>query len=340
VLNPTVITNANQILTFGDNTPLTCAAGLALNNQLGGVIQSLMIFKGNTNIFQVTGDYALNTLAVNSLNTATGTLAPNTLVSTSKGLVFAAPDGIRNIDFNARVSDPIGAWGEGVSVPFIASVVPSRMCAAFSNGVLRVQTQNGLAAGSPQQQWWFDFTKSVWSGPHTQAASLMAAYSNTFIVTLQGGGGKILSSDTVQSGTSTFVENGVQMSFNWATAILPDTDQMCENCMVEATLMAQLAPSTPIIISAVDQDGAVFDAVTLTNTLQPTIWGAFVWGQSVWQGGTAALYPHALQWSLPIVFRRLGIIATGICAANVRLGRLHMRYQMLGYMLQPQSVGA
>lgn len=331
-LNPTVVTNANQVLTFGDNQPLTCAGGLALQNQLGGVIQALMIFKDVTNIYQVTGDYALNNLSINTLNVATGTFAPNTVQSTSKGLAFVAPDGLRLIDFGATVSDPIGKAGDGITAPFFFSLVPSRMCACYNGGVYRVQVQNGQAVGSPQQQWWYDFVREVWSGPHTQAASLMAAYINTFIVTLQGAGAKLFTSDQVQSTTSTYTENGVALTFNWSTPMLPDIDTMSEIEMIEATLSMALVSGNPVVVSAFDQDSTVFDAVTVIATGQATTWGVFVWGQALWQGAKNALFPRRLSWHFPIVFRRIGIAANGMSAAGVKIGRLHMRYNPLGYL--------
>src|ERR1700730_3245698 len=107
--------------TFGDNVALTALGGLALFNQLGGIVQSLMVFKDVTNIYQVTGDSALSNLSVNALNITTGTLAPNTIVATPKGLAFMAPDGVRLINFDAKIEDPIGFDGMGVSAPFISS---------------------------------------------------------------------------------------------------------------------------------------------------------------------------------------------------------------------------
>jgi hypothetical protein len=49
------ITSGTQILTFGDNVKLTALGALALNNQLGGIIQSLIVFKGVSNMYQITG---------------------------------------------------------------------------------------------------------------------------------------------------------------------------------------------------------------------------------------------------------------------------------------------
>ena len=337
-LNPTVITNASQVLTFGDNVPLTCAVGLPLENQLGGIIQSLMIFKGVSNIYQVTGDFSLSNLAVNALNVATGTLAPNSAVTTSKGIAFAAPDGLRVIDFNARVSDPIGNDGDGITVPFISALTPSRMAAAYNNGIYRIQLQNGAAAGNPQQQWWYDFVRNVWSGPHTQAASLLEAYSGSFIVTLQGAGAALFQSDSVQSSSSTFVENGVALQGQFFTPMLPDTDQMSELAMVETTVHMALVAGSPVMVSVIDQQGTVQDAVTLTTAGGTTLWGAFLWGAALWQGAQNALYPQRLSWHFPIVFRRMGLLAQFACASGFKIGRIHLRYQILGY-LQQDAIG-
>lgn len=333
-LAPTVITNANQILTFDDNVPLTCAAGLALYNQLGGVVQSLMIFKGVTNIYQVTGDYAASTLAKNTLNVATGTFAPNTVCSTAKGLVFVAPDGVRAIDFNANVSDPVGKAGDGITAPFFFSLVPSRMCAAYNSGVYRVQVQNGGAVGNPQQQWWYDFVRDVWSGPHTQAAALMAPYINTFIVTLQGAGANLWQSDQVQSTTSTYVENGAQLNYLFNTPMLPDTDQMAETSIVETTVHMALVAGNIVTCLALNQDNTVLDTVTVTPAGSPTIWGAFLWGAALWQGAQNTLYPRQLAWHFPIVFRRMGLSVAGASAQGIKLGRIHLRYRVLGYLQQ------
>ena len=344
-LNPTVITNANQILTFGDNTPLTVAAGLALNNQLGGIIQSLMIFKGVVNIYQVTGDYALQNLSINSLNVATGTLAPDSVCSSEKGLIFMAPDGVRLIDFTSTISDPIGKDGMGITVPFFFAQVPSRVNGMFNGGIYRIQVQNSAVPGAPQQEWWYDFVRDLWSGPHTTAVSIGVPYQKSFVVSLQGVGGKLFMSDQVQSVTSTFVENGVQMNFNWQTSQLPDTDQMAECCCIEATLHVQLVAGPAISVQAIQPDGTVLDTVTISPYGTPTVWGQFNWGQALWYGsqtgigGSNALFPRQLAWHSPLVFRRIAIGATGTCVPGLKIGRMYMRYQILGY-LQSYKVGA
>jgi hypothetical protein len=333
VLAPTVITNANQVLTFGDNVPLTVSGGLALFNQLGGIIQSLMVFKSVSNIYQITGDAALNNLTLNTLNVATGTLSPNSLSTTTKGLAFLAPDGLRIIDFNARVSDPIGRSGQGITIPFFFSLVPSRANASFNGGVYRAQVQNGLALGSPQQEWWLDMVREEWSGPHTTKVAMIEPYANTFLITSIGQGAKIYQSDQVQSNVSGFTEYGVNLQYNFQTSFLPNTDQMAENCIIEATVQAALVASFNITCAALDQNGVVLDIVSIAATGSPTLWGFFTWGQALWQGAANALAPRQLLWKQPLVFQRLTLAFTGLSAAGIKLGRLNLRYQQLGYLL-------
>lgn len=339
ILNAVQTTNGptTPILTFGDNVALTCAVGLALYNQLGGIIQALMVFKGVSNIYQITGDASLGTLAVNSLNVATGTNSPNSVSTTTKGIVFIAPDGLRLIDFDARVSDPIGRAGEGITLPFYFSLVPSRVNASFSNGVFRVQVQNGAAPGSPQQEWWYDFVREVWSGPHTTNVSMIEPFNNTFLITIQGAGGKIFQSDVVQSGESAFVENGQQLTYNFQPSYLPDTDHMCECCIIESTVHAALTTNANIVCTAIDESGTVKDTVLITAGGKVTLWGQFNWGQAPWQGTPTPLAPRQHKWTKPLEFRRLSLAHAGMSAAGVKLGRIHFRYQMLGYLQEDQG---
>jgi hypothetical protein len=78
----------------------------------------------------------------------------------------------------------------------------------------------------------------------------------------------------------------------------------------------------------------VFDSIVITPSGSPTLWGAFTWGAALWQGAANALYPRQMKWHFPIVFRRAGLVAKGPSIAGVKIGRLHMRYQILGYLQQ------
>jgi hypothetical protein len=265
---------------------------------------------------------------------ATGTFAPNTLQSTSKGLAFIAPDGLRIIDFNANVSDPVGNNGDGITVPFINALTPSRMAAGYNSGVYRVQVTNGQTGSTPQE-WWYDFVRNLWSGPHTTGVSLYAPYKNTFVVTLAGALGSLWQSDPFQSLTSSFIENGNQLTFNYETPQLPDTDQMAENCVIESTLNTQLTIGNDITVNAIDENADILDTVYLLPSGTATLWGVFKWGGAVWGGtGQNPLVAQQLAWHQPLVFQRLTIQATGNSAYGTKLGRLHLRYQILGYLIE------
>lgn len=332
VLVPRHVTNANQVLTFDDNIPLTALGGLPLSNQLGGIIQALIVFKGVSNLYQVTGDAATNDLSKNSLNVATGTLAPNSICPTPKGLSFVAPDGLRFIDFNAHVSDPIGVDGMGKTLPFLYSLVPSRMCAAANGSLYRVTTQDASLVGSPFVEYWYDFTRQIWSGPHTFPASCISTYQNTFIVAPISKKGALFQSDYVQSSTSSFVENGAQLQFTWTSSMLPDTNQMSENAMIESTIYMALDSSGIYPVYALDQNGAVIQQATIINPTQGTQWGGFVWGHALWSGGHNGLFPRRVAWPAPVEFRRMQISVIGNSADAVRIGTMHMKYEKLGYL--------
>jgi hypothetical protein len=338
VLAAQTITNATQVLTFDDNIPLTALGGLGVSQTTGGILQALIVFKGVSAMYQVTGDAATpggSDLARNALNVATGTLAPNAIVPTPKGLAFMSPDGVRLIDFNAQVSDPIGDAGKGVTVPFIFAAQPSRIAATFSADTYRVSVQNGNAAGSPNQDWWIDFSRECWSGPHDFPPSLIQPYQQTFIMTPLGVNAKLFQSDAVTSATSTYVENGTQMTWTWQSSMLPDTDQMSENAMIETTLHMALAQGVPAVnCVALNEAAEVYDTVQISAGGSSSLWDAFDWDTGVWDSGISALSPRQLSWHIPIVFRRLAIQATGQSASAVKVGRLHLRYEQLGFLQQ------
>src|SRR6516164_11684726 len=343
-LNPLAASGASgagtvvAILTFGDNTPLTAFGQLRLFNQLGGIIQALIVFKGTSNIYQITGDLAFASAsnpqpAVNAMNFATGTMAPLSLCSTPRGLAFVAPDGLRIIDFSANVSDPIGYDGQGVSAPFIFSAIPSRMCAACNGNVIRISTQSTLSPTAAFQEFWYDIERKIWSGPHTFPAAVIQPYGNTFVMAAQGIVGRLWRSDAVQSAGSTFVEAGATLGYSYTTTFLPDTDKLGNIHVSQALLTCALAATVaPVTVSAIDQNGRAIDSVMLSGTGGAAIWGQFNWGQAAWGVSSNALNPRRLAWHVPLVFSRGQFTVSGQSASPVRLGAWHFRYKQLRYL--------
>ena len=288
------------------------------------------------------GDPALanNPLTRNALNIVTGTFAPLSVCSVPQGMMFMSPEGFRLIDTQGHVSDPIGLAGTGVTVPFSGAVEPTRACATAGGNTMRASVQNGASPGSPQEEWFFNFARGIWTGPHTFASSLIQPYNNTFIKTPIGVLASLWQSDAAQVSTSTYVENGAQLTWRYQTSLLPNTDQMCQNAMVETTFTCALtAAAGPVTCLVQDQDGLVLNSVTIPQQGEATLWGQFQWGQASWLGAASALQPRQMFWTVPIVFQRMAFVAVGQCGQSVRVGRCYFRYEMLGYLL-PYPVSA
>jgi hypothetical protein len=339
VLDPLTMTNGTFILTFGDNVPLTALGALPLNNVLGGIIQSLIVFKQN-NAFQVTGDFASTTspTTLNALNVPIGTLSPNGICSTPKGLAFIAIDGIRVVNLQGNIGDPVGFAGMGISAPFTQIVTPSRAAMACNANTLRVALETAAPAGAVMVEYWFDIGRSCFSGPHTCNCALMQPFSNTFVVTLAGVDAILFQSDSVQTPGSTFIENGEQLLIDWETSVLPDDGGMHETNLLETTInIVGAANGATYGLTFTTSDGTVLDTVALVTSSGGTTWGAFTWGGAVWTVSITGLSPVQLDWSVPIVYRKGSVGFTGVSALGFKIGDMYYRTEQLGYLQQLAS---
>ncbi len=342
-LAPTVVTNAAQVLTLGDNRPVTALAGIPLNSAFtGGIVQALIAFKDASVMFQVTGDSTTLDLAVNSFPVSTGTLAPNTIVQTPRGLAFVSPDGLRFLSTTMTISDPVGDAGTGITVPFIYAITPSRMCAAYNANTIRVSVQNGVALNEPFQEWWFHLARNIWTGPHTFPASYIHAFTHpsggdhpSFVMAPQGILGELWDSHVVPALTSIYEENGVDLSFAWTTSILPDTDQMSESYLTETTIKMSLPPNiNAVTVTAINEDATALLAVQIAPEGTETVWGAFTWGAALWLGTSSSYKPRRVPWTEQPTFRMVQFSVTGDSVASYRIGTMQNRYQIAGYLQQ------
>ena len=335
VLVPLTITTSTQILTFDDNRPLTALAGLPLENQLGGIIQALIVFKGQSNIYQVTGDASgtPSPLYKNSLNVATGTNAPRSVCSTTKGLAFMSPEGLRLIDFTARVSEPIGFGGTGVSVPFMYATSQSRIAAAANANVLRISVQNSLVVGQPYQEYWYDISREVWSGPHTSAATDIDVYGGDFIMFPQQVTGQLWRSASRQTSTSVYSENGTALSWVYRTSMMPDPGLESYMALGQTTLnVAWGSTSSNVSVSVGDENGSIYQTAALQGGGSTSLWGSMVWSSGLWFGASSALHPRVIQWTSPVVFRRIFLDARGASAGALKIGDIYGMTQALNYV--------
>lgn len=337
ILLSQTITNATQVITLDDTVPITALGGIPLTatSFAGGSIQSLIAFKGVTSMYQILGDAALGTLSKNKLSVPTGTLAANSVCPTPMGLAFMSPEGLRLVDQNGQISDPIGVDGSGVAVPFQYAVVPSRMAAACNGNTIIMSVQNGYVSAAPNQEFWLDLARKQWSGPHTFPASMIAAIGNNFAKTPLGVTAKLFTSDVKQSLSSGFIENGTQLTWSYATPLLPDMDQMCETSILEATVDIQYPAGVPSFLgTAYDQNGTLYDSVFLAPGGVQSFWGGFNWGTGIWFGTPNALVSRPLNWHQALVFRRIAFGISGQSAGSFKIGTLRLRYEVLGYLQQ------
>jgi hypothetical protein len=338
---------AVQALTTNDGLPVTAIGPLLLSAPLtGGIVQALIAFEGATKMQQITGDQAIpatstaisaggqSTLAMNALPVATGTLAPLSICPTEHGLAFVSPQGLRFVQFDGSVSKPIGNAGAGVTVPFAFTVQPSRICASANDNVIRITTQNGSGPIQPQEEYWYDMTRAVWSGPHTSAASLIQPWRSTFLMTFIGSNAHLFQSDAKPGPTSTYIENNAQLSWAARTALLPDGGDGSMQSLIEMSWACELATATSAVLAAVSDYGFLLDTATVTGDGMLTIWNQFNWNQALWNAQGSAFRQRSVDWHAPLVFRQAAMAITGISAFNVRIGNIYMKHQTLGYKIE------
>jgi hypothetical protein len=335
VLDPLTRTNPTYVLTFGDTVPLVALEALPLNSQLtGGILQSLIVFKQSV-MYQVTGDFASTTspTTVNGFNVNVGTLSPNAIAITPKGVAFIAIDGVRVVNFQSVISDPVGFAGGGVTAPFVSIQVPSRATMACNADTVRVSLISLGVAGNINVEYWYTISRGCWSGPQTCNAALLEPYNNTFVASLDGVDAKLFQSDSVQTSSSTFVENGTQLTIAWQPSIMPDNQQMNENNMLETTInLVGSSNASTYNIQAINSDGTVLDTVVLSLNAGGAKWGAFIWGGAVWSVSVTGLSPVPINWHNPIVFRKLTLLLTGNAYLGFKIGDLFTRMEQLGYL--------
>lgn len=327
-----VQTNISQTLQFATGSPVTTAAGMPLSSQLGGVVQSLMVFHGDSLIQQITGDFIYNNIAVNALQTATGTLSPDSVASTPRGLLFAASDGLRLIGFDGSVSDPIGTEGQGLSLPFTNAVTPSRTHAGFNENLYRVTVSwqpppPASLWGTAQRtdEFWFHFSElgrpfgqSRWSGPHSCLLDAAAAWpaTNSFVVAPQNARGYLYRSDPRPTASTSYSELGQTLTCDLKTLLLPDNPQQNAIEVIETTLwLAYASQLGEVLATATDDLGQQLDRTY------------------VWIGPFTIAAQRPIPWHQPLVFRQMSLELVATAIAQLQIGAINLRDEVLNYQL-------
>lgn len=333
ILAGTTITNATQFLTLGDtvNSSGNYIVGfgqLPLNTQVeGGVVASLIAFKANEGYWQIKGDIATSDLTLNGPIGGVGTYAPRSIVQTPVGLFFMGPDGVRVIDNNGNLQP---APLKGVRQPFVSATIPSRVCAAYNNGVYMIAgyfTYNPLGPNTQFCAYWFDFKLQEWSGPHNSTptgdglswdcivpyASYFVCCSNQIATT------KLLRSYTYTPTSPSYSENGTTYTLRLQSSPLPEGEGMSVKSVIEGTMDLGFTGASPAPTYTV----SFFNEQTLLQSITMTGPGA---------GSTPVLQPYSIPFSEPLVYSKADARIAATAAAGQRIGAIRLRTQELGYM--------
>ncbi len=361
-LLPCLRTNATQALIPGNGVAVTAIGELKLTSStLGGNVQGLLAFQRDSDIQQITGDPITLNLIMADLRCATGTHAPLTIASTTKGTFFVSPQGLRLVGFSGQVSDPIGQDGAGVVQPFLNVTNPpmtgnfpaSRMCAAANGRTLRITVPIQATpdvfpylippdATTMWREFWYDTTRGTWTGPHLCASSVISAWSDTFLLAPAPIGAMVLrQSDDAQNPASVFVEDGVPMQWEWEPSLMPDNGMMAENAIIESAVMVALMPEENIQVDFLDEVRANLDGVRIDGlVIPPSYFGEAQWGVSFISPDSGTIRQRQLPWTTPITFKQGTVNIRGNSSPSIVIGNLYLRYEILGYMLEIPQIPA
>jgi hypothetical protein len=336
----TLVVQAANVFTFGDNVNITAFKGLGLSTELGGITQSLIIFKGTFSAFQLKGSAfaSPSTITIDGMNNAVGTDCPLSLVDTPVGIALIAPDGLRFVDQNAAWSEPVGAAGDGVNVPFVNALVPSRVVSACNGSVIIVSVQNGGIAGTPVQEYWLHLgrTPKIWSGPHTFASSLIEPYKNKFITTPVDDEGKLYMCETVPSTTTTYEEMGEQLQWTMTTVMFSNYSAQGVYNFNNMTVNLAIDPSmVSWRVSIVSPNLVEYDAVNNTVPNTAPFWDSAIWDADVWDGIAQGLTPRRVDFTKDVTTSRAQVVVQGGSAAGVIIGEI--KYNQGDYSYVPQT---
>jgi hypothetical protein len=326
-------TSATQSVTCGDITPVVAMSLFTLSTTTQGILQGLLLFKTNT-VFQITGDQALGTLQINSLNTAAGTEAASSVVATPIGVFFMAPDGVRIVQPDGTVTEP----DQDLQRPFFNALYPSRVNASYNSDVYRICVQNAATIGDPWEEYWYDIGKEIWSGPHTFQQDVALAWDSGFICFSHINQGLIYKSYTDQVIGCGFLENGAQLQWDFQTAPIGEDDSLFYNNVVETTCnMSFTGGSSAITCTASDENSGHIATGVVYPEGSYSVWGQTIWGQDIWGAAQYGLRPYLIPWSVPIVTSKIVFDAKGYSSLGFKISNVRFVVQPAEYYNLPQG---
>ena len=330
-----------QVINFQNGLNVTVASGTPFTNVTGGVFNALLVFQGVSFIWQITGDPATNNLAINLLASGEGTLAPNAVTFVPNiGTSFVSPDGVQFVTLQGTVTPAVGTQGDGVALPFINVLNPSRMCSVWNNDTLRIGLLSVGIGGAVNQEYWFHTKLNVWTGPHS--------FPTTLMTESQIGGGFIISttstpglwgSMSLPTRSSNYIELGQVLQCTAATCLLPDNQAMTQNAMMQTMIGFGSSTGMTATVTLQRENQDVLDQVSLPVNHSPSevVWDGFNWDQANWGHAAAEFVQHWVPWSEPLLFKQCFLTVQFLAAAGNMMGNIYMRIEVLGYPILGQA---
>ena len=334
-----------QFLVTGDNLPITAMGGLPLGTGQEGVIQSLMVFK-QLQIWQITGDDSLGTLALNELSQATGCQAQNTLTPVPEGLVFLAPDGLRILEVNGNLAF-YGAQAQNLVtqelaqsdqpnfiLAFLNCTDFTRAVAAYTGNIFRISLLTvylGVSYG--YADFWFDTIDRVWVGPHTFSYNALVASDTGFYMASALVNGTLFACPFYPSLDTVYEDNGspyqVNMKTTWFN--LPDMSgnaYSIQQLLLECP-MTGVEPSYSVNI--LNERGTLLGQGVIDTQGTLGVWGTMVWGDFTWGSPELPLRRQPLNMDNVMVAQGFMAQITQAATDTFIVRELEMKARELGY---------
>lgn len=358
--NPLTITNANQALIIGDTGLVIALSGLPVQTTSSGVIQSLTVFKQNTQVWQVTGDPVFNNLSLNYVDLTTGTNSPRSVVQAPQGIYFSSTGGLYIVDLLGslrQVTHSLQEADPDLRVPFQNAQVSSRWAAGYCSGVYRICGQTVVRGIGGTNDYWFDEHRRRWNGPHTFTYDCASQQAGYWVLSGAQYPGQLIRSNPWQTLDFVNTDLGGKYAINLATSTFPKTGDQAKKQVAESTI--ELAATGSVInYTIVAQNEIGLELGRATIGIAPnggSVWNNFIWnegaiwtnitslvwdGGEVWDGGTVwdqgniAQIPVTVPvpWSFPLVFEKMQLIITAD-TGNASIGTFYARYQQTGYQV-------
>lgn len=328
-------TNFAAVLTIGDMSDSTGAAGLPMSQTSGAVLQSLLVFK-QTSVWQISGDIALSSLSLNRIVNNVGCLAPRTIQSTPIGVLFIANDGPRAVALSGMVS--YLQVREGVTpdivAPFATATTISRMVGCYSNGVYRVCFDGDISlwdSSFTSQDYWYDFIFQRWTGPHSFDYHCAVGVANVFYLASNDNTRKIFTSAVVPTSGSVYTDDGEVVTCEVVSCAVEGVP-MSMTAVVESTIeLGGAGEDVSYYISMYDDQNNNLSPATINLNLTNPLWGAVRFGQFRWHSAIPNSSVFTIPWVNPVVFKKMILSVRVVDAAKVSIKAAFFRLQALGY---------